>query len=202
VVNASHDPSVPTALERLTTRWVYGGFLAGLLLLVLSPVFLVGFPLPFVFVVLQLPVYMLHQYEEHDADRFRTFVNREVGGGRDVLPSGAVFLINIVGVWLVFAAAIWLSALARIGFGLIAIYGVLVNALVHLVGAVVMRRYNPGLATAALLLLPVGGVGAYLVMASAGVGFGFHLLGLAVAVGVHLVIVGYVLRSRRRLARA
>jgi hypothetical protein len=34
------------------------------------------------------------------------------------------------------------------------------------------------------------------------VGFGFHLLGLAVAVGVHLVIVGYVLRSRRRLARA
>ncbi len=175
-----------------------GGFLAGLLLLALSPVLLVGFPLPFVFVVLQLPVYMLHQYEEHDADRFRTFVNREVGGGRDVLTPVAVFVANILGVWLLIAAAIWLAALAGIGFGLIATYAVLVNALVHLAAAVITRRYNPGLATVALQFLPVGGVGAYLIGATAGVGPGFHLLGLAVAVGVHLVVALHILRNRRR----
>lgn len=75
----------------------------------------------------------------------------------------------------------------------------LVNGLVHVVVAAVTRGYNPGLATAALLFLPVGGVGAYLVGASPGVGLGFHLLGLAVAVGVHLVLVGYILRHRRLL---
>ncbi|MEJ2288835.1 MAG: HXXEE domain-containing protein [Deinococcales bacterium] len=192
-------PTPSTALGRLTSHWVYGGALAGFLLLLLAPVLLVGFPLPFALVVLQLPMYMLHQYEEHDDDRFRAFVNREIGGGRDVLPTGAVFVINIVGVWLLFAAAIWLSALAGIGFGLIAIYGVLVNALVHIVAALAMRRYNPGLATSILLFLPVGGAGLYAVATSAGVGLGFHLLGLALAVAVHLAIAGYVRRNRRHL---
>ena len=193
-------PSVPTpttALGRLTGHWVYGGALAGFLLLLLAPALLAGLPLPFALVVLQLPAYMLHQYEEHDDDRFRAFVNREVGGGLDVLSTGAVFVINIVGVWLLYAAAIWLSALAGIGFGLIAIYGTLVNALVHIVAAVAMRRYNPGLATAALLLLPLGGAGLIVVGTSVGVGLGFHLLGLVLAVALHLAIVGYVQLNRR-----
>lgn len=193
-------PGPATALGRLTSHWVYGGVLAGFLLLLLAPVFLVGLPLPFALVVLQLPIYMLHQYEEHDADRFRLFVNREIGGGRDVLPTGAVFVINIVGVWLLFTAAIWLSALVGIGFGLIAVYGVLVNALVHIVGALAMRRYNPGLTTAVLLFLPVGGTGLYIVARSVGVGLGFHLLGIAVAIATHLAIVAYVRRNRRRAA--
>jgi hypothetical protein len=195
-------PASTTALGRLTSHWVYGGTLAGILLLLLAPVVLVGFPLPFVLVVLQLPVYMLHQYEEHDADRFRAFVNRAFGGGRDVLPTGAVFVINIIGVWVLFVIAIWLSALASVGFGLIAVYGVLVNALVHVGAALVTRRYNPGLATALLLFLPVGGVGLYVVAASAGIGPGFHLLGIGTAVAVHLAIMGYVQRNRLRLEEA
>ena len=198
-MNPHPSPAPTTALGRLTGHWVYGGALAGVLLLLLAPVLLVGFPLPFALVVLQLPIYMLHQYEEHDDDRFRAFINREIGGGRDVLPTGAVFVINIVGVWILFAAAIWLSALVSIGFGLIAIYAVLVNALVHIVVALATRRYNPGLATSILLFLPVGGVGLYVVATSAGPGLGFHLLGLALAVAVHLAIVGYVQRNRRRL---
>ena len=190
-----------TALGRLARNWVYGGLLAGILLLLLAPVVLVGFPLPFVFVVLQLPAYMLHQYEEHDDDRFRAFVNDAIGKGQDVLSTGAVFVINVVGVWLLFAVAIWLSALAGVGFGLIAVYGALVNALVHIVVALATRRYNPGLATAALVLLPVGAVGLYVVAVSAGVGLGSHLLGLGVALAVHLAIVIHVRRNRRRLLR-
>lgn len=199
-MSSPDDPAPITALGRLTSHWVYGGLLAGILLLLLAPVVLVGFPLPFALVFLQLPAYMLHQYEEHDADRFRAFLNRELGGGRDVLPTGAVFVINILGVWLLFAAAIWLAALAGMGFGLIAIYGVLVNALVHIGAAVATRRYNPGLATAVLLFVPVGGAGLYVVASSVGVGLGFHLLGFGVALALHLGIIGYVQRNRRRLA--
>jgi hypothetical protein len=190
-----------TAFDRLKRAWVYGGFLAGFVLLALLPVFTAGLSLAFLFVVLQLPLYMLHQYEEHDDDRFRRFVNREVGGGRDVLTAGAVFVINIGGVWLLNIVAIWLAATGGIGFGLIAIYATLVNALVHIIPALVTRRYNPGLTTAIVLFLPLGGVAAWLVTATGQAGLAYQLLGLIVAIAVHGAIVGYVLQRRRRLAR-
>ena len=42
---------------------------------------------------------MLHQYEEHDNDRFRIFMNRILAGGHDALTHPAVFIINVPGVW-------------------------------------------------------------------------------------------------------
>lgn len=191
-----------TAMARLARSWVYGGFLAGFVILLLVPVFTAGLAPAFVFVVLQLPLYMIHQYEEHDADRFRAFVNRVVGGGHDVLPVGAVFVINVVGVWVLDVVVIWLAAGLGIGFGLIAVYATLVNAVVHVVPALVTRRYNPGLVTALVLLLPVGGIGAWTITATGRAGLPYHLLGLGVALALHLVIVGYVLRNRLRLTGA
>lgn len=197
----SPSPTPANALDRLTHAWVYGGFLAGFLLLALLPIFTAGLSLAFLFVVLQLPIYMLHQYEEHDDDRFRHFVNREVGGGLEVLTPGAVFVINIGGVWLLNVVSIWLTATVGVGFGLIGIYAVLVNALVHVVPALATRRYNPGLVTAIVLFLPLGGAAAWLVTATGRAGLAYHLLGLAVAVALHLAIVASVLSRRRRLAR-
>lgn len=194
---------MPTnAYDRLTHAWVYGGFLAGFMLLALLPVFTAGHSLAFLFIVLQLPIYMLHQYEEHDDDRFRRFVNRTVGDGLEVLTPGAVLVINIAGVWLVNVVAIWLVAIHGIGFGLIPIYAVLVNALVHIVPALATHRYNPGLTTATVLFLPLAGVAVWQVAATGQAGLGYHLLGLGVAVALHLAIVGFVLLRRRRLARA
>lgn len=193
------SPQTPSALDRLASSWVYGGFLAGFVFLLLLPVFTAGLSPAFLFVVLQLPIYMLHQYEEHDGDRFRHFVNRFVGGGREVLSTRAVFLINIGGVWLVNVVSIWLAATVGIGFGLIGVYATLVNALVHLGPALATRRYNPGLATAIVLFLPLGGAGAWLVTASGQAGLPYHVLGLGVALALHAAIVGYVLSRRRRL---
>lgn len=194
------SPAPTSAFERLTRGWVYGGFLAGFLILVLLPVFTAGLSLAFLFVALQLPVYMLHQYEEYDDDRFRLFVNRTVGRGQEVLTPGAAFVINMAGVWLLNGVAIWLAAVGGIGFGLIAIDTVLVNALVHIVPALVTRRYNPGLVTSAVLFLPLGGTALWQVAATGQAGLGYQLLGLGVAVAVHLAIVGYILLRRRRLA--
>ena len=76
---------------RLIANWVYGGFVAGLLLLLLTPVLVHSWPAPLVATFLCLPVYMIHQYEEHDNDRFRLFVNQKIGKGRVGLsPSGCV----------------------------------------------------------------------------------------------------------------
>jgi fatty acid desaturase len=49
---------------RLIANWVYGGFLAGLLLLLLTPVLVHSWPASLVTTFLCLPVYMVHQYEE------------------------------------------------------------------------------------------------------------------------------------------
>lgn len=179
------------------TNWVYGGFLASFVILALLP--LMGASLPLLLVMLQLPVYMLHQLEEHDDDRFRRFVNTNIGGGRNVLPIPAVFVINIGGVWLFNLVSIWLAATVDLGFGLIGIYGVLVNGVVHVVAAAVSRRYNPGLVTAIVLLLPAGMVGVWLMVASGHGGAVFQAIGLGAAIALHIAIIGYVLTNKRRL---
>ncbi|MGA7971366.1 MAG: HXXEE domain-containing protein [Pseudolabrys sp.] len=187
-------------LSRLMTNWVYGGFLASFVVLALVALFRAGLSAPLLLVVLQLPIYMIHQLEEHDADRFRRFVNSHIGGGHEVLSTPAVFVINVGGVWGVNLISIWLAATIDIGFGLIGIYATLVNAFVHIVAAVVQRQYNPGLVTAIVLFLPAAVVGLWLVAATGQAGWPYQLTGLAVAIGIHAAIVAHVLRRRRAYA--
>ncbi len=184
--------------SRLTRDWVYGGFLSGLLLLALLPEFARNWSSALLAVFLQLPVYMLHQYEEHDNDRFRVFVNQKMSGGREVLSHQAVFLINVPGVWGVIAAAFYLASAIGIGYGLIAVYLTLVNAAAHLGAAVALRSYNPGLATAAFFFLPAGVFGLREIQRASGVGWDHHLLGLLVAIGIHVAIVAYVKAHERQ----
>lgn len=184
---------MPPMMNRFFSYWVYGGFLAAFLLLGLMPAFTCTWELPLILVFLQLPVYMLHQLEEHDDDRFRRFINDLIGGGREVLSRGAVFVINVPGVWGVNLLSILLAFSLDLGFGLIAVYLTLINGLVHLAQAVRLRRYNPGLITAVILFLPVGGLALAAVMKSGSVTIGYHMLGLSSAVAIHLAIVGWIL---------
>lgn len=183
-------------LNRLISYWVYGGFLAALLILCLTPVLARGWPLALLATFLCLPAYMIHQYEEHDNDRFRAFVNRILGRGREVLTPLAVFITNIIGVWAVLGAAFWLAASVDLGYGLIAAYLPLLNAVIHIVQAIAGRSYNPGLVTAIIFFLPAGGYCLRAVQAS---GFGtplMHAVGAAVAIGVHAASAAQVLHNR------
>ncbi|WAP67600.1 HXXEE domain-containing protein [Jiella pelagia] len=186
--------------SRLVAHWVYGGFLAGLLILALTPIFAAEWTAALTLVFLQLPVYMVHQFEEHDDGRFAAAINAMIGKGKTVLDDAAVFVINIPGVWGVNLVSIWLAWSFGVGWGLIGVYLTLVNALAHIAQAIRLRAYNPGLATAVVLFLPVGIAGAVVVGAEPGVGAGHHLVGLAVAIAVHAGIVAYVFTRRRRLA--
>jgi len=178
-------------LTRLINNWVYGGAMAGLLFLLLLPALASGWSLALLAVVLQLPAYMLHQYEEHDDDRFRQFFNRTMFGGREVLSRAAVFVINVPGVWGVIAVSIYLARFVDIGFGLIAVYLVLVNALVHVIHALVFRSYNPGLATAVGIFLPVGGYGLWQIDRAGGGNASLQALGIGSALVIHAAIIAY-----------
>lgn len=182
-------------LARLQRNWVYGGFLAGLVLLALTPLLLGGWDRAAVLAFLALPVYMLHQYEEHDDDRFHRFVVVHLGKGRDVLPTPDIFLVNVVGVWAVMVAVLWLARRADPGFGVIAGYLLLVNAAVHIAAAAALRLYNPGLVTGVVLFVPLG----VAILATSPAGIGLHLLGLVLVVGLHAAI---VVSARRNVGRA
>lgn len=156
VTTASIDTAPSSRAGRLVHYWVYGGALAGLMLLGLSPVLTRGWPLADILVFLTLPAYMVHQYEEHDDDRFRHYMNRVMAGGSNAMTPLAVFVINILGVWLPLAACIMLIRNSGTGFGAFAGWLIIVNALLHLASALREKSYNPGLVTALVLFLPLG----------------------------------------------
>ena len=189
--------------NRLVAHWVYGGFLAGLLILLMTPILARGWSPSLLATFLCLPAYMLHQYEEHDNDRFRRFVNSNFGKGREILSPMAVFLINIPGVWGVIAIAFWLVVLLNPGYGLIAAYLLLLNAVIHIVSAAFLRSYNPGLVTGVLFFVPLS---AWCVIAVQQSGFGsamMHTIGLLAAIGIHAAIaIPVILVARAGVTRA
>jgi uncharacterized membrane protein len=183
-------------MERLAGYWVYGGTLAGVLLLSLAPLLIGSWPTVLALTFLCLPVYMLHQYEEHDDDRFRRFVNANVGKGREVLSPAGVFVINVPGVWGVITLSLYLASQVNVGFALIAVYLVLVNAAAHIVHGVVSRSYNPGLGTAILLFVPFGGYCLWQVQQTGSGTPVYHAIGLLIAVIIHAAIVLYAKRKQ------
>ena len=186
-------------LKQLYANCIYGGFLAGLLLLLLTPVFAHGWPPALLATFLCLPAYMIHQYEEHEHDRFRIFVNQVLGGGREVLTPSAVFFINIVGVWAVLAVVLWLAAFLNPGFGLIAAYLLLVNSAAHVVGALALHGYNPGVITSVILFLPLSVWCIQSIKAADAATTLMQVLGLTVAILIHIVVVVPTVRRRLRL---
>lgn len=146
----------------------------------------------------QLPIYLLHQAEEHLGDRFRIYINNLVGDGREVLSPLATFWINSLGVWGIDLVALYLASLGNAALGLMAIYLPLVNALGHLIPAVIQRRANPGLWTALLLFVPLGILSLTIVQRATHAGWPFHALGLGVALAVHGAILVHVRHQLRR----
>jgi hypothetical protein len=188
-------------LTRLRDNWVYGGFLAALMLLALTPVLAHGWSLALTLIWLQLPVYMLHQYEEHDDDRFRLFVNATIGGGKEVLSRYAVLVINIGGVWGVDAIAFGMAAQVHIGLGLIAVYLSLINGVSHCLMAIAMRRYNPGLVTSILLFIPLGIATLWVLAGVREITPMDHFIGLAAALAVHAGIILLIVIRKQQLTQ-
>ncbi len=179
-------------------NWSRAGLPAGVLLLAVSPFLYRGLTLPLFLVFLQLPIYLLHQYEEHARGAFRAYINHELGGDRDALTDTAIFWINVPGVWGVDLLVLYLAAYISPALGLIAVYLTVLNAFLHLGMAIVMRRYNPGLWTSLVLFLPVGGYALYLLSQLPEATLSAHLLGLGIAILIHALIVVLI---RARLAR-
>ncbi|MSP12917.1 MAG: HXXEE domain-containing protein [Chloroflexi bacterium] len=178
-------------------EWSRTALPLGIVLLLLTPFMLSGLDIVAFLVFLQLPIYMLHQYEEHAQGRFREFVNQEVAGGREVLTNRAIFWINILGVWLLDLVILYVAQFPAPLLGLIAIYLTLFNSLLHIAMGIRLRRYNPGLWTSLLLFLPVGGYSLYVISVIAKATWFDQGIGLSAAILLHGLIFLYIGRKLR-----
>jgi hypothetical protein len=194
--------AAPVTKDWFFHNWMYAGFVAGLFLLAVTPIFAGVLSLPLLLIYSQLPIYMIHQLEEHHHDRFRKWANEVIGGGLEALTPPAVVFINVVGVWVVNLIALYLARFVDVGLGLIAIYLTLINAVVHILGMGVLRRYNPGLVTAVLLFLPVGLYALIVVSHAPEVTATDHVIALAIAILLHLAIIVCVKRRLAVLSKA
>ncbi|MEO0429979.1 MAG: HXXEE domain-containing protein [Pseudomonadota bacterium] len=177
-------------LDRLASTWVYGGAAMTPVLLILAP--LLDLSAGGLAAFLVLPLYVIHQVEEHDADRFRAYVNAMVGPDRAGLSLANVAVINVIFVWFFVAASVWLHSTVAPGWGLLAGYLALINGFVHLLPAVVRRSYNPGLITAVALLIPIG---IAVILLLPGASTVEHLASAGSVVFLHAAIVAAALRK-------
>ncbi|MGH6817165.1 MAG: HXXEE domain-containing protein [Methylovirgula sp.] len=180
---------LPDGMERwLGKHWVTGaGFMAaGFICLI--PLLAKLLPVTLLLIYLHTPGYMIHQVEEHAGDRFRHFVNDRVFGGLDVLRTIDVLIINLPLVWGMNLAALYAAFAFGAGYGLVAPYAMLVNALTHFGAAIRFRSYNPGVVTSAVVFIPLSIVTIVLVSTWASASLAQHAIGLGLALLIHLLI--------------
>jgi hypothetical protein len=113
---------------------------------------------------LPLPIYMLHQFEEHGVDllgrsyAFRAALCETIGWSGALADCPAtewfVLAVNPGTVWIAgVAAGVFGARRAMIGAATLGIPAI--NTIAHVVSAVRTHAYNPGLATALVLFVPM-----------------------------------------------
>ena len=85
-------------MARVYANWFYAGATAAAFMLALIPLLWRSWDGILLATFLQLPFYMVHQVEEYHRDQFRTLLNTELGGGREVLTPGFALLVNLGGI--------------------------------------------------------------------------------------------------------
>jgi hypothetical protein len=184
-------------LQYLHKNWSHAGILIAiyvtLVLLCMAP-YLDLFTL---LVWLQFPVYLVHEFEEHTyPGGFKQFVNRTVFQVYDQdipLTVERVFWINILAVWFLFPLTAVAAQLIHPAFGILTPCFSLVNASLHIVGAIIKRTYNPGLVASIFLNYPLG---AYALFVAYDAGYlipSYLLCALLISLGVHIALLGMAL---------
>lgn len=179
-------------------QWPFACLFAAVAMLLLAPIWFDAAGMALALIVLQLPLYMIHQCEEHTGDRFRKYLNENVAHCEALTPE-STFWINAIGVWGLDLAAIYAACFVNLSFGLVAFYLPLVNGLTHIREAAARREYNPGLWTSLIVFLPISGWGLYTVSKLSGATWTDHAVSVAIAVGVHVAIIAYIVLRIYRL---
>src|SRR5215472_8124504 len=132
----------------LLHNWARAGLVVAVVLLALAPLIARTGNHTTLLVYLWLPIYMLHQYEEHSSGKFLAFYQRRMPNIAPALTERKLLVVNLGAVWLLFLMAIYAARFGYLGLALYAPYLSVINAVMHVGQLTAWRSYNPGLWTA------------------------------------------------------
>ena len=171
--------------------WSRAGLVTAIMLLSLAPMVYLSAGLVVLLIYVWLPLYMLHQYEEHAQGTFLEYYRRMMPGIAPYLSEQKLLIVNIGAVWLLFLISLYASFFNLFWLALYPPCVSLINAFMHLGQALRWRAYNPGLWTALFLFLP-GAALTIFILSKHGATRGdtFGALGLALLAHVFLFALG------------
>lgn len=188
-------------------KWLYGnwykgaGFMAGGFLALL-PLLAMFLPAAGVLLFLHTPAYMAHQAEENAGDGFRRFVNGRIFGGQEGMTETQVLVVNMPVVWGFDLLALYAGVVWGYGWALGAPWFMLINAVAHVATWVRFKTYNPGLASAVLVFVPLSVATLWVVGHRADVTLGQQALGVAIGLGLHAAFFGSAFRHYQAVKAA
>ncbi|MBB6482254.1 HXXEE domain-containing protein [Spirochaeta isovalerica] len=144
----------------LKENWANTGLLLAFYLTIFLVVFVRKSNFAVFLILLQTPLYMLHQAEEYIfPGGFGPFFNRDIFGveqDNEPIGSGFIFAINMSYIWILLPLFGFLSVLNP-ELGLWIPYFTIFAGVSHIALAIKARKlYNPGLIVSLLLNIPVG----------------------------------------------
>jgi len=180
--------------------WPYYALTVGLTIIIFSLIIVVNNHSMKAFLLfwLPMPIYTLHQYEEHAVDlygqeyAFHTCFCQTLGFNiLDKCPGSPwfIFCVNVCTLWI---AAI-IAGLTQSSILLASFVGIIfVNAMVHIGYTLHFHKYNPGLLTALIIFIPV--VIFYFIYLKKQYKLGLSVLQLSAITGIliHVVFVASV----------
>ena len=81
--------------RRFISDWVCRGFRYGILLLLSTPILGRDWSSSMLAILLRLPGYLVHLFQQHDDGRLLVFVNRTLGKAKELLTPLTAFMISI-----------------------------------------------------------------------------------------------------------
>jgi len=149
---------------------------------------------------IQVPIYLLHQFEEHGwPGGFKDFVNQKIfhQQGDRPLDNRGIFWINIPVVWVGFPISAALMGLS-LNFGIWVIYVSLLNGTIHILGGIRFRSWNPGLIVSCFLNVPVSIYTLVVMHQLVSITLLTHIIGIIIAVLTHIAIIAYAITRLRQ----
>lgn len=158
---------------------------------------------PLFWIWIQFPVYLIHEFEEHVwPGKFKEFINGQVfhsPNKNKPLDDAGVFWINILVVWILFPLGAVLAQTVDMRIGsLLPIFG-LFNATTHILGFVIKRKYNPGLAVSATLNYPLGIYSLLVLSRNGELNWTTSGISLVLALIIHLMIIVFVVHRFKKM---
>jgi len=169
-------------------QWPQAALFCGVMMILLLIAMLPKLGMMYFLIAMPLPMYMVHQFEEHYHNRFCLMLNEKIGRGKVVLTPKQVFWINSLWVWALSMVTIALAFLVNPLIGLIPVYFMVLNGILHCLQAIRFRSSNPGLFTSLIVFLPVGGYTIYMLSKLPGNCWQYQAVGIGVAVIGHAAI--------------